>query len=141
MGKPERQGAALKKAFFKAHPGIEELIGDLEHAFSQRKYIKNIDGRPLYIRSKTKLLNTLLQGTAAVVFKKWMIKLQEEMLPGVRQVIAYHDELQFEVDDAQTALVWAGICCGMAERIGKEMGAPIPIEAEAKVGQDWGETH
>jgi len=88
LGKPEKEGAKLKRAFYKAHPGIEELIDDLENAYSKRKYIKNIDGRPLYIRSKIKLLNTLLQATAAVVFKKWMIALAEVTPTSIRQVIA-----------------------------------------------------
>lgn len=141
LGKPENEGARLKKSFYLAHPGIEELINDLEKAFSQRKYIKNIDGRPLYIRSKTKLLNTLLQGTAAVVFKKWMIAMAEVTPDSVRQVIAYHDECQFEVDTQEEAREWIKVCERLAKEVGKEMGAPLPIEAEAKIGKDWGETH
>lgn len=141
LGKEEKQGNKLKKNFYKAHPGIEELIGDLETAYSHRKYIKNIDGRPLYIRSKIKLLNTLLQGTAAVVFKKWMIALDAICPDNIRQVIAMHDEMEYECDTEEEAIWWGKVCEDMATTIGKEMGSPVIIEAVASVGKDWHEVH
>ena len=33
------------------------------------------------------------------------------------------------------------VCEEMALKVGKEMGAPLPIEAEGKMGYDWGSTH
>jgi len=33
------------------------------------------------------------------------------------------------------------VCEEMAIKVGEEMGAPLPIEAEAKCGGNWGETH
>ena len=141
LGKPEKEGAKLKKSFYLAHPGIEELINDLETAFSQRKYIKGIDGRPLYIRSKTKLLNTLLQGTAAVVFKRWMIALAEITPPNIHQEISMHDEIQWECDTEEEAIAWGKVAEDMATTIGVEMGSPIKIEAVAMVGKSWGDCH
>ena len=141
LGKPEKEGARLQKSFYLAHPGIEELIADLEKAFSQRKYIKNIDGRPLYIRSKTKLLNTLLQGTAAVVFKRWMISLAEVTPPNIHQEIAMHDECQWECDTKEEAEAWGKVAEDMATAVGVEMGSPVKIEAVAMVGKSWGDCH
>ena len=144
-GKPESMGAKLKKDFYKAHPGIRELMDDLEGAYSKRKYILGIDGRPLYIRSKSKLLNTLLQSTAAVVFKKWMIHLAElkvtlPVFKDVQQIIAYHDELQFECPP-EVAARWMQQCEEAAFLVGKEMGSFVPITAESKSGKDWSQCH
>ena len=37
LGKPEKEGARLKKSFYLAHPGIEELIDDLEKSFQPKE--------------------------------------------------------------------------------------------------------
>ena len=153
LGKDEKMGAKLKKAFFSAHPGIKELIDDLETGLARNGgYVKGIDGRPLYIRGTNKLLNSLLQASAAYVFKKWMIMIAErkgsnDLYEFIEQVIAYHDELQFEVRCAlgftseYVAEMWAKECEGAALEVGRHLGILVPIEAEAKVGKNWGDTH
>lgn len=140
-GKPESMGARLKKDFYKAHPGIKELIEDLEGAYGRKGWIKCIDGRPLYVRSKMKLLNTLLQATAAVVFKMWMVELDILKTDNIKQIIAYHDELVYEVPDEETAEEWSKVTEDTALEIGKRMKSPIPIEAKAQIGLNWSEVH
>lgn len=144
-GKPESYGAKLKRDFYKAHPGIKELIADLETAYDRKRWIKGIDGRPLYIRQKNRLLNTLLQNAATIVFKRWMVELAQwsmrsEVKGKVSQIIAYHDELQFECSP-EIAAQWADVCEGAAERIGRKMKLKIPIAAEGKIGMNWGDCH
>lgn len=144
-GKPENQGAKLKRDFYKAHPGIKELIDDLERGYNAKGWIKGLDGRPLYIRQQNRLLNTLLQNAAAIVFKRWMIVLaskrcQPTLNGSVSQVIAYHDELQFEVTPELTK-AWMVICEAAALEVGKELNIKVPIEAEAKRGRSWADTH
>lgn len=152
-GKPESMGAKLKRDFYKKHPGIAQLIRDLESAYEVRGWIKGLDGRPLYIRSKMKLLNTLLQNAAAVVFKNWMIKLEKfrgmcGIFDNVHQLIAYHDELQFEVGQSskgtakeEVAKEWAKTCEDMSVETGEDLGIKVKIEAEAKIGENWRDCH
>lgn len=147
-------GARLKKDFYKEHPGILQLINDLERAFDSRGYLIGFDQRPLQVRGKNKLLNTLLQHTAAIIFKEWMVRLEEArrkdsgFLKVVKQVIAYHDELQYEVfvgtRDASykdDAISWGERCEMEAIAIGEELNMLVPIEAKSKIGNDWGATH
>ena len=147
LGKPEGMGTKLKKDFFKAHPGIEALIKDLESAFSARGYIYGLDGRPLFIRGANKLLNSLLQNAAAMVFKKWMVAVDEVRLGwatghNTQQIIAYHDELQFECRmDKVSATAFGEAIVRCAQATGKEMKIRVPIDAEAKVGKNWKDTH
>ena len=144
-GKPEGQGAKLKRDFYKAHPGIEELITALEEYHKAHGYLQGLDGRPLYIRSNNKLLNTLLQNAAAIVFKRWMIRISERLaIPyeweGVHQIIAYHDELQFECP-SRFASPFSKLVKSCAIETGKELKIKVPIGAEAKVGKNWRDTH
>jgi DNA polymerase I-like protein with 3'-5' exonuclease and polymerase domains len=159
LGKPESMGARLKKDFYKEHPGILQLINDLERAFDSRGYLIGFDQRPLQVRGKNKLLNTLLQHTAAIIFKEWMVRLDEKrrmvrldekrrigngfavFTPNVKQVIAYHDELQYEVFGDVTASLWGKECERQAVAIGKELNMLVPIEAKSSIGNDWGQTH
>lgn len=136
-GLPENTGAKIKRNFYKAHPGIKELIDDLEEAYDRKKWIKGLDGRPLFIRQKNRLLNTLLQNAATVVFKRWMVQLGE-LAVNEEQIIAYHDELQYEVPE-EVAEGWAAVCEDTAKAVGIELKIRVPIEAEAKIGMNWGE--
>ena len=149
LGKPEGMGAKLKKDFYKAHPGIKSLIEDLERAYGRKGWINGLDGRPLYVRSKMKLLNTLLQGGACIIFKEWMVDVEAMRFAlrngnddKVGQVIAYHDELQFEVKGNKVlAGSWGKLVCDLATTVGERNDIKVPIEAEAKVGKNWRDCH
>lgn len=146
LGRSENAGGKIKQEFYKAHPAIKELIDDLERAYETRGFIIGLDGRPLYIRSNHKLLNSLLQNAAAIIFKAWMVRCDEirraeGVTIGIHQIIAYHDELQFEVMTYHLATWWSKIVCEAATEIGKEFKILVPIEAEAKIGHNWADCH
>lgn len=147
LGKPEKEGAKLKDAFFKEHPGIKQLMDDLEKAYKARGYLIGLDGRPLYIRANNKLLNTVLQNAAAIVFKYWMLACYEVKAKNswnyISQTIAYHDELQFESfnEYKNSAEAWGKVCEEKALEVGKLLGILVPIEAKAKIGRDWAQCH
>lgn len=148
LGIPEKQGGRIKKEFYEAHPAIEALITDLSNAYSRKGYINGFDGRPLFIRSEHKLLNSLLQNAACIVFKAWMVECESRrnsvagFKDKVRQMIAYHDELQFQVKGTEvTAAVWGQVVCDAALTVGKVLNIEVPIEAEAKIGKNWADCH
>jgi hypothetical protein len=147
-GRTANAGRKMKDDFYAEHPAIQGLISDLEIAFKRNSgWITGIDGRPLYVRRSSTLLNTLLQNAATVVFKQWMVRLEEERSKvehgaDIAQIIAYHDELQFRVKD-DPALVdrWKFCCQFIAGLIGRNMGIKVPIAADVKVGKNWRECH
>ena len=103
-----------------------------------------VDGRKVPIRSQHAALNTLLQGSGAVVSKYWMIladrNLRREFGNRVRQVAYVHDELQFSCppDIADAA---GKIITDSAIEAGTRLGIRMPINAEYKIGGSWSETH
>ena len=46
-------------------------------------------------------MNTPIQGTAADLLKLAMLRLGEPVTPGCRMILTVHDELVFEVPDAE----------------------------------------
>jgi len=150
LGRAENAGAKIKKDFYKAHPAIEELIKDLVKTYRARGYLLSLDGRPLYSRGENKILNQLLQNAAAIIFKKWMVLcdevktefIEKYKVEHIGQMIAYHDEIQFEIkSDEAIANQWGAVVCQASVAIGVEMKILVPIAAEYKVGHDWAQCH
>ena len=142
-GKPEKEGKKLKEAFWKANPAIKSLISDLEKAYDLHPgYIIGIDGRKLRVRDKRKLLNTLLQNGATIVFKKWMIAIDDEA-PPLHQLIAYHDELQFELNSTHLTAIETAVrgVLQLATEVGEDMKLNVKIEADCKTGYNYAECH
>ena len=132
------------KSFWKTNVGIAELKESLEHEYEKKGYIQGLDGRPLYIRSRHKLLNTLIQNAATVVFKQWMVLCwlheEEDM---ATQILAYHDELAWEIRSyrKETAIMKGEVFCKLAGDAGDDLEVQLPITAAFKVGKSYDEVH
>ena len=138
----KKKGKEIREAFVKGIDGLSELLEAVKEA-SKKGYIKSIDGRRIKVDSPHKSLNMLLQSSAAVIAKRWMVINNETIKQTelcASQLAFIHDELQFEctpehVQDLSTSLVYS------AASAGEYYNLRIPIEAEAKHGKDWSEVH
>ena len=131
---------------------VKMLLADLEQGWlnSQRRRIITIDGRPLYVDSRHKLLNYLFQSTGTIIMKVAACimyrRLRAEGLyvnNMVRKVCDYHDEFQFEVLASMPGLAkrvgQMGIDC--IKQAGEQLELNVPLDGEYKIGANWGETH
>jgi DNA polymerase I-like protein with 3'-5' exonuclease and polymerase domains len=151
LGQPKGSGKELFELFWEGNPALKLLINDLETAVDSGRNIHGIDRRILMIRQKRKALNTLLQGGAAIVFKHWMRLIDEWLAVNwhdgtgsyVYQLIAYHDELQFEMTSQikDTAEYLGEKFVALAGEAGRLLKINVPITAEAKIGKNWRQTH
>jgi len=99
LGKSKAVGKKNKDRFMKAYKCYHQLVAALEEEFENNGgFIYGLDGRKFYVRSKKDVLNTLLQGNSAIVFKNWMVevdRLRREFVRNhnvdLRQIIAYVD--------------------------------------------------
>jgi DNA polymerase I-like protein with 3'-5' exonuclease and polymerase domains len=140
-----KQGAALKEKFLRELPALAKVKQWVEFQVAKSGTISLVDGRKAPVRSKHAALNTLLQGSGAVVSKYWMILACRNLTKRygankVKQVAYVHDELQFSCppDIADEA---GRIITDSAIEAGKRLGIKMPINAEFKVGRNWSETH
>ena len=129
--------------FWNGTRGVAKLIERLQAYYKKHGFIKGLDGRKLMIRAEYKLLNSLIQSAAAIVFKAWGVianeRLREE---GVRcdQIIAYHDEFDYrchpeDVDKATQIIKESAIAAGELFNLN------VPITVDVKVGMSWAEVH
>ena len=138
----KKKGKEIREAFVSAIDGLSELLAAIKEA-SKKGYIKSIDGRHIIVDSPHKALNMLLQSSAAVIAKRWLVITNETIKQTglcASQLAFIHDELQYEcapeqAADLSTSLVLSSLSAG------EYYNLRIPIEAEAKQGGNWSEVH
>jgi DNA polymerase I-like protein with 3'-5' exonuclease and polymerase domains len=140
--KAKKKGKEIKEAFIDAIDGLGDLLSDIKKV-SEQGYIKAIDGRKVIVDSPHKALNYLLQSSAGIIARRWMVinyNTTKELNLCCSQLGFIHDELQFECSpehaaDLSTSLVLSSLSAG------EYYNTRIKIESEAKIGETWKDTH
>ena len=137
--KAKKKGKEIRKAYIDAIPGLEKLLEGV-HKASEKGFVRGIDRRKILVDSKHKSLNYLIQGSSAVLAKKWMLLTHENLPPTARQLAFVHDELQFEckeddVEDLKFLLELSAVQAGEYYKL------RCPIAAESKSGSTWADVH
>ena len=134
-----KKGKEIRKAYIAAIPGLKELL-EAVHKASERGYVYGLDHRRILVDSRHKSLNYLLQGSAAILAKRWMVLANENLPKTARQLAFVHDELQFEaesheVDDLKFLLELTAV------QAGEYYNMRCPVAAESKSGTTWADVH
>ena len=137
--KARAKGKQVRAAFIEAIDGLSELLQAVKRR-SASGTIMAIDGRKIYVDSTHKALNYLLQCSAGVIAKRWLLITHENLPPTAHQLAFVHDELQYEckekdVEDLKFLLELS------AAQAGEYYSLRIPIAAESKSGATWAEVH
>lgn len=138
--KAKKKGAEIRQAYMDAIDGLEKLVTGVKDAAKRRGWVKAIDGRQIQVDSPHKALNYLLQSSAGVVAKKWMVLADDVEYPETNQLAFIHDELQFETPKETSTAVARHLeeCATIA---GSFYNLRLPINAEAKIGLTWADVH
>ncbi len=135
-------GKRLKTKFLDNTPSLRNLRERVGTA-SKRGYLKGLDGRRIWVRSKHSALNTLLQGAGAIVMKKALTILEKYATIegiGYKFIGNIHDEIQTEVNDEQATL-FGKLAVKSIQQAGEELNLHCPLDGEYKIGGSWNETH
>ena len=137
--------------YFQRYPGVQQFMTDIREKAKAQGYVETLFGRRLYlpdINSNNAMrrkgaervaINAPMQGTAADIIKRAMIKLDELIRhdPDIEMIMQVHDELVFEVRSEKVAF--------FREQIKQNMEAAaelvVPLIVEVGVGQNWDEAH
>ena len=135
----KKKGREIRKAYVSAIPGLKQLL-EAVHKASERGFLHGLDHRRILVDSKHKSVNYLIQGSSAVLAKRWMVLANENLPKTARQLAFVHDELQFEVesqevDDLKFLLELTAVQAGEYYKL------RCPIAAESKAGANWAEVH
>ena len=142
VGGDSKTGENLINKFMSNMPKFNLLKKKLTKA-SESGMIRGLDGRLLHIRSPHASLNTLIQGSGAVICKQWLVqmidKIQESGVDA-KLVASVHDEYQFEVANDDTEK-FAEITNTAIKEVQDIYDLKCPLDSEFKIGKNWAETH
>ena len=137
--KAVKKGREIRKAYVDAIPGLKELLTAVKKV-SERGYVLGLDKRRILVDKPHKALNYLLQGSAAVIAKRWMVLAYKHLPESAHQLAFVHDELQYECDPCDTGYM-KGCLESTAVQAGEYYSLRCPIAAEAQTGYNWAEVH
>ena len=108
--------------------------------FGRRRYIPEIRSRDrmVFLAAQRAAINTPLQGTAADIIKLAMISIQNELdksKSSARMIMQVHDELVFEVSDADKNEVSEMV----REKMENVYKLVVPLTVDLSVGKNWRE--
>jgi DNA polymerase-1 len=156
-GLKERTGLSLSEAknlienYFKKFPGIKKMIDDLiekaktygyaETLFKRKRFIPEIYSRAYNERLKGEriAINTPIQGTAADIMKKSMVKIFDFIIKNnyfdkIRPILQIHDELIFEVKEDII-----NIAMNEIKKIMEDFDFSVKLKTKVSLGKNLGE--
>lgn len=145
-GGDAKLGKKLKANYAREVPAFATLQKGISRAFKRRGYLKGLDGRRLIIRggSEHKCLSQLLQSAGAILCKKWVALIDQELrdISDQAYMVGWiHDEVQIACQTQEVADHVGDITSRMAEEAGRAFETKIPIASDFSVGRTWSDTH
>ena len=138
--------------YFQRYPGVKRYMDETREQAREKGYVETVFGRRLYlpeIRSpngprrsgaERQAINAPMQGTAADLIKLSMVKVQQVLdaeKRATKMIMQVHDELVFEVPDAEVDWLRQEIPALMAS----VASLRVPLVAEIGVGANWDQAH
>lgn len=154
----KKVGKHYKKKMMDGIPGFKDLVAAVVSKSEATGRVKLIDGRTIPTRSSHSALNTLFQGTGAVLMKEatntvplemierhglppYKVTHRGERLEGLwGMVLHVHDEYQFEAH-ASIAECLGEVAADSFRIAGETLGMRCPLAGESKIGKSWADTH
>ncbi len=140
---PLKQAKSLYDSYWETNIASKALKEALEEEYNEFGYIRAIDGRPLTIRYKHAILNTLLQSCGSIAVKVALCifnkRIKDEGLLA-HQLGVFHDEIQIECHPSIADRV-GSIAVESIREAGRYLGMNVPLDGEYKIGLNWAETH
>jgi DNA polymerase I-like protein with 3'-5' exonuclease and polymerase domains len=141
--KARKKGKEIRQAYLDAIEGLEDLVNAVKKKATASGYVNSIDGRRISVDGPHKALNYLLQSSAGVVAKRWMVMINDmikEQKLDSHQIAFIHDALFYECPPAEADNM-KFILEYSARAAGEFYKLRCPIDAAGKVGPDFYSVH
>ena len=152
LGITRPKAARIIKAYFEEFPAVKAYMDGIISQAREQGYVTTLLGRKKYLRDinsrnatmrgfdERNAINAPIQGTAAEMIKLAMVNihhwLREAQLEA-KMILQVHDELVFDVPQAEVATLQAQVPLLMKEAL----PLTVPIEVEMGIGSNWLEAH
>ncbi len=144
------------KKYFDKFPGIKKYMEDTKALCREQGYVETLCGRKCFfpkIKDKNfayrsfqerAAINAPIQGTAADIIKRAMIKIYEKNISNnndCKMLLQVHDELIFEVKESKIEKYQALIRQEMENALHPLISLDVPLLVESSFGDNWDEAH
>ena len=141
--KARSKGAEIRQAYLDAIEGLESLVNAVKEKVQSARYVNSIDGRRVQVDGPHKALNYLLQSSAGVVAKRWMVLIDDlikKQALDSKQLAFIHDALFYECPPAEADNM-KFILEYCAQYAGEFYKLRCRIDAVGKSGPDFYSVH
>lgn len=151
----EEAGAYIRK-YFERFPGIRDYMDQTKTTVRANGHVTTIFGRVCHfpaVASKNpserafverQAINAPIQGSAADIIRRAMIRMEGALTEArldARMLLQVHDELVFEVPDAQVEATLPVITKVMVEAPHPAVQLRVPLQVDARAAGNWDEAH
>jgi DNA polymerase-1 len=138
--------------YFARYPGVRVYMDGVRARAAELGYVETVFGRRLYLpeinasngvrrqAAERTAINAPMQGTAADIIKRAMIAVDRwigESSLGVSMIMQVHDELVFEVDNADVEQLSDGV----VQRMQGAADLDVALVVDVGRGRNWDEAH
>jgi DNA polymerase-1 len=151
----EEAGAYIRK-YFERFPGIRDYIEETKAFAKKHGFVETLFGRKCHypdigasnasIRAfnERAAVNARLQGTAADIIRRAMIRMDGALTKkklNAQMLLQVHDELVFEVPDAEVDKTLPVVTSVMVEAPLPALSLSVPLQVEAHAADNWDAAH
>jgi len=148
LGIPQKEAEAFIRAYLDRYPGVRRYVeetqasaereGKVETLYGRVRWLPDIQSKNRNLRENARrmAINARIQGTAADLLKKAMIAVDRRLSrehPEAKLLLTVHDELVFEVPEAQAEAV-ARLAREEMEGVAQ---LKVPLAVEIGWGKSW----
>ena len=157
LGISKQEAGEYITTYFKRFPGIRAYMDATKKFAHDNGYVETIFGRHIhYPEINTKnpsmrgfleraAINAPIQGSAADIIRRAMVRMPKALadaeLTRTTMLLQVHDELIFEVKDAEVDRAIATVRQVMERAAEPSVKLAVPIHVDAKAAQNWEAAH
>jgi DNA polymerase-1 len=151
------EAQAMIDRYFERFPGVNRYMAETLEAVRDRGFTTTLFGRKTHfprIKSRNQgerqgaeraAINAPIQGTSADIIKRAMVRMEPALeaagLGHVRMLLQVHDELVFELPEADIAAASVVIRDVMENAAAPAVTLSVPLGVEIGTGASWGAAH
>jgi len=156
LGIPRSEAGDYIKTYFQRFPGIKDYMdstkayarenGYVETIFGRRAHYPDIKSSNPHMRSfnERAAINAPIQGSAADIIRRAMVRMDaalHEAGLSARMLLQVHDELVFEVPEAEVEPTITLVSDIMQNAALPAVAMKVPLQVDARAATNWDEAH
>ena len=153
---PMEEAGQYIKTYFERFPGIRDYMESTKAFCRANGYVETIFGRRMHLPriaspnpserafQERAAINAPIQGSAADIIRRAMIRMPAALAEAglkARMLLQVHDELIFEVPEAEAAKTIEVAKAVMSKAPEPAVTFKVPVQVDARAADNWDEAH